>query len=268
LAREYDLERTDLAFYSDNYISNNPYKSSLVNLRILKKRKIEKRKIANPRHNEVLRNIRTFNGDKLPEYHQKLHSKSEGKIIDVSDVFSAALEQSLSSGYIHEKVWVIESGVGTPYYWNEERKVYVHKRKDGKEEEKEVEEIISLASRGLARPDAKWYYQHIYLLLPGILVQNLILAVTPWEEDDEKIKEFAKKSYEKVGKICGVYPLTLPFYNMENLENARNIYKHPSYLILEHKPEIRLEELTGNFYEDSKRIEEGLIAYANTRKKA
>jgi len=226
----YGIRRTDIGLYSDHYVSSSSYKSSLVRPRTWNGH-VRKKKLAKPREGEVLREIKTLTGERLTGHHENLYRERIASDMDeYSELYSKVLEESLSNGHIHKRVWVMEDGLAKPYMWDEEKRLY--RSKNG---EKSLEDVITLSSRSLARPDAGWYYSNIHLFQPGILLQNFVMVECPWEMEDEKIRGYAEKSYAKVMEITGTFPDLTP---------------------------------TGNFYQDSRRIEEMMVGYARNRERA
>jgi len=133
----------------------------LVNKRILKG--IKRKKIAKPEEKEVLREIITTSGEKLPEYHWKIYELNPK---DCSYMFSQFLAEYLNAGNITERVWIQKENNGRvkeyPFDWDEENKCYYSQKLC---ETLTKEEVIEL-------------------------------MVTPWENEDEKIQKIARKGYE------------------------------------------------------------------------
>ena len=252
LANLFGFDFEALEFTIDTFTWSNPLKKSYVHNRIAADRRIVKKKIAMPRNGDVLRCIETFENVRLAEYHEKLYDKAiASPRQELSHIFAGALLQSLERGNVPERVWIIKGRRSEPAVWNEERKKYVL-MKTG--QEMEVEEVMDYAERGRARPDASWYFERIYLFLPGILCENLAFFVTPWENDDEKIKSIAKRSYEAVKRAAGVYPLTVPFFDSNLDERAKTkLGKYPGYTLVEESVSVA-NDCSGNFYRESERI--------------
>ncbi len=257
LAENYGLDFGTAELTIDNFVWGNPLKKSYVHNRIVNERKIEKKKIAKPKDGEVLRCIKTLEDILLPEYHHKRYYE---KVIrkeknDLSDIFACALSQSLENGRTPKAVWIIENGRSEKGVWDEKEKVYIL-RKSGRK--MKIEEVMEYAEKSKARPDASWYYTNLYLLLPGILCEEMALLVTPWEEDEEKIKSLAKKGYEEVKRATGVYPLTVPFYDPNKNERAKIRFgKNPGCVLVEEEVDVK-HNPSGNFYKDSKYLYEEL----------
>lgn len=256
-----------LSFISDLFTSTSPLKVSYVKLKWLKNGGVVGERIARPREGEVLWAIWTHNGKSLPQYHLHLYKEvCGGSVTDLSMVFSRALGYSLLHGYRHQRIWVTERMDGTyisfPYRWDERKERYVPKKYRSM---KTVEDVIELAFKGFARPDASWYYKHLFLFIPGIL-RRFILLVTPWEEDDEKIRRLAEEAYEFVRKVTGVFPLTAAVPNIGNLKEAKIFGKRPEYTLLDEVPDINIK--VGNFYETSKMIVRELVKNVRAYKKA
>lgn len=258
LTKVYGAKFAHFSFEEDHYVSANPYKVSLVKVRTRENGQTKIKRIAFPEEKEPLGKIKTITGEFLPEYHNRNFKILEAENRDFSSLFAKVLAESLKHGYIHKKTWIIEKDANekykaNKYYWDGKDYVSGVKKLSKRE-------VVELAERKLARPDASWYYKNIYFFIPGIL-WNLILCVTPWEEDDEKIQEFVAKSYKHVKEVSGVYPLITPFFNIGNYKKARTkLGKHPEYVILKEIPEISVESQK-NIYEASKIIGYELIKY-------
>lgn len=166
----------------------------MVNKRILTEKGIKRKKIAKPEEKEVLREIITTSGEKLPEYHWKIYELNPK---DCSYMFSQFLAEYLNAGNITERVWIQKENNGRvkeyPFDWDKENKCYYSQKLC---ETLTKEEVIELAEKNKVRPDAKDYYEKLYLFIPGILYPNFVLMEVPWENEDEKIQKIARKGYE------------------------------------------------------------------------
>ena len=242
-----DGNYTPLGFTADGYVSSNSYKVSLVNKRILTEKGIKRKKIAKPEEKEILAKIITTSGKTLPEYHYTMYELSPK---DVSSLFSKFLAEYLNAGNITERVWIQKENNGRvkeyAFDWDEENKWYYSQKLC---ESLTKEEAIELAEKNKARPDARLYYENLYLSIPGVLYPNFGLMVTPWENDDEKIQKIARKGYENAKEIAGVYPLVIPFYDVEKDENYRKLAKYPDWLYISEERE-RIEEIEEKVIKD------------------
>ncbi len=264
LAEEYGINFLPLTFKIDTYTSNNPLKSSYVNRKLVEENgknggwRIRKERIARPLEKQVLCRIETVHGVPLDEYYEKRWSAYGRGHFDFGSTFSSALAQNLNNGRenIIENVWIEVNGKGQAekFTYDPEKKAYVC-AKAGME--LSIDEVAKLAEQRKARPDASWYYQKLYLLIPGILCPQSLLMVTPWEQDDGKIQGMAHEAYEEIKGVAGVYPATARFYDVNNDERyIKTLGKYPAYR--QPEPELWIEgdnlKMEGNFYKDAKTI--------------
>ena len=82
-----------------------------------------------------------------------------------------------------------------------------------------LDDVIELAHQNKARADGTFNYQKIYPAIMGMV--PFVAAVTPWEQDDAGVQEFANNLQKSTFEITGECIPTMPFYNMDKVANKR-----------------------------------------------
>ncbi|GEM_PF-1131829 len=196
----FGLSPVNFTFGTDAFSSRNADKVNLVKVRFAVSHAengqpiIRIDKIADPRILEsmVLREIVVSDGLRLPEYHQRLRTKTFGERCpatrDIGALFSLYLRRA------------------------KKRPPYVFEINGLRAQKKPLEEANLYASR----PPASWYYP---LYLANFIQGNLVLFETyeNMNGDVHKIKEEFRSAMDMVMDATGVYPMVVqtPALNLE-----------------------------------------------------
>ncbi len=278
LSQALGVENGTLTYMRDQYDERNQSKRAMIEIREMREGEEKRREIGNAHDAQVLSDIKTHDGKPVYSYHLDLlqsygYSLPAGDFSGVFSEFLASALQHLSPDDIHRyfgMVFVVEEEerngkkmlVRRPYFFKK-KKEHFRNRESGNEIS--VEDLISLAERGEAFPTAKTYYNHLLLFLPGNLYPQHVQYVTPFEEDDEKIRKAAAEGVKRVKEVTGEYPLHVVIPNLK--EDA---YKYILEGVDELSKKIKIPEVndSSNLYRVAREIYEELRKYAGTDKKA
>jgi len=227
LSQELGLENGTMTYMRDQYDDRNYSKKAIIEITKIENGSEKREKIGDAHNSQVLSNIATHDGNTIYSYHFELlnkygYSPPAGDVSEVFSDFLASALQHLPSKQISKHfqlVFVVEKEerngekilVRKPYFF---KKKYFKNKENGKEIP--LEEMVSLAKQGNAYPSAGTYYRHLLLFMPGIMFPQHAQIVTPFEEDDEKIKKAAAEGVKRVKEITGECPLWIVTPNFEN----------------------------------------------------
>jgi hypothetical protein len=159
-------------------------------------------------------------------------------IVDISPIYSMILQMNIDNcGETISGVMVKIDGALTQLYWDNEKQCYIGSAKTGKKIQFSKDEVKFFASKGSARPDAKWNYENFYLFLPGILCPKMAFVVNPFEFDDLKLLAPTFSLIEKTQSMFSLPPLIIPILpfsqlDLEVINRAKSkVGKYPEYVI-------------------------------------
>ncbi len=260
-------------YVKDQYKEGNPFKRSIAEINDFKTGKIIK--LGNPVEDQILSDITIeVDGKEVPaiKYHSNLLDECgyPNRHPDVSPLFSEFLSSSLQNLNNKEikkkfnKIFVIkkDGDVHIRKLFKFESGEYIGE--DGTSFTKD--EIISLADNDMAYPTAISYYTHLLPFLPGGIFAHG-QYVTPFEEDDEKIRNIAKKGCKKVKKVTGEFPLWVRIPNFS--EPYHHIFEEKEALVDEVYRKLRncIENPRTPIYKLAKKIDEVIYEYVRNDKK-
>jgi hypothetical protein len=159
-------------------------------------------------------------------------------IVDISPIYSKILQMNFDNGgETIPEVMVKIDDMLVQLYFDEARQIYSGSTKSGQKIQCTKDDIKSFASKGSARPSAKWNYDEFYLFLPGILCPEMAFVVNPFEFDDPKLMEPTFSLIEKTQRMFSLPPLIIPILPFSQLDlgiinKAKSkVGKYPEYAI-------------------------------------
>ncbi len=222
---------------------------------------VEYRTLAHPVAGEMLKTIKTVDGESLVEYHKKIFAeRNKGiKVHDLSSTLLEAFKQGLDGGYhpdtvwINEKMWVNGDNnavrtVSEKYDFCPAREKYISK---SKVHEKTLGEVMELAAEGTVIPPAEFNYSIGFAMLA---LSPQVVQVENWDESG-KMEDLAANYFSEILKETGIRPLVIKYFDPDKHEQlVRKIGRYPDYAIIGGFLDGIRINTSGYFYTDSKII--------------
>ncbi len=219
------FERFDLTYLMDGFSTRNPFKVSLLRLRVLREsgRKAELLTywLADEfLENQVIEDISAFNGlERAYVFHRRLMRKMGyvSKSRDISELLVEFTKQGLENMRkgealkIFNRLFVLEKAgnirVRRRYDYSE--KIGAYTSKDNRNVIN-FDEMIDLAERDLVLPSSETYYSHFFFFIPGILEPDFVQIEAEFETADSEILRPALEGFCRVKRVTGHFPLIIP----------------------------------------------------------
>jgi len=237
LCRLTGLERNDLTYLKDGFSSRNPFKNTLVKVKVAEKEngswRIQSYRISDGyTENQVIMDIEVRGGVRSYEYHLELLERyGYGlKFTDVSDLLSEWVASSLvhlkksDIVRVFDSLFVIKSRDG---FRIRERYTPAEAGFRSKNDELTLEEMVELASKSLVLPSARSYYKAFFFFLPGIYIEDYVQFEAVFETADAYIFDPVVEGFKNCKDSTGFYPLIAPLPDF-NVEKTFHFTKNPA----------------------------------------
>ncbi len=241
ICRIYGFERFDLTYLKDGFSTRNPFKMSLVRMRILRKgdggtELLMYRLTDEFSENQVIGDISALNGfEKAYILHRRLMERLgyTSKSKDVSELLAEFTKHGLADMRKEEalktfdRLFVVEKAGGVKirirYDYSDKTGAYVSK--DG-QNVVDFEEMVEFAERNAVLPSSETYYSQFFFFIPGMLEPNFIQIEAEFETADAEILRPALEGFWRVKKVTGDFPLLILMKDL-NVWDEVKLTKNP-----------------------------------------
>ncbi len=225
LCRLLNFDRFDLTYLLDGFSTKNPFKMSLIKMKMVKPKNNERWAIETYNlsdryaENQVIKDLEVLNGlKKAYEFHREMmkNLRYESKSSDISDLLIDFIKFGLSHlrsdeiGKVFRKVFLLEKRgditIRERFVFDTDKKVFISK--SGKKTV-DINEMASFAENGMVLPSSETYYRDFFFFLPGILEPEFIQIEAEFETADQSIVEPALDGFWKVKEVTGQFPSIL-----------------------------------------------------------
>ena len=231
LCRLNDFERCDITYLGDGFSTRNPFKVSLVKIKVLNPEErganLQIYRLSESYfENQVMEDIDVFDGiEKAHIFHQRLKKKMgySCRSKDISDLLSEFTKHGLSSMKrdeavdVFRKLFVVkEQGkIKIRRRFTFDRKKGVYTSKDGKDE-LAFPEMVDMAERNSVLPASETYYSEFFFFIPGILEPEFVQIEAEFETADPEIYKPALTGFWRAKEIAGRFPslISIPDFNV------------------------------------------------------
>ncbi len=242
----FGLERFDITYLLDGFSTRNPFKMSLVKMKVLFPGKngfqIGTYRLAEDYvENQVIEDMEVYGGfDRSYLFHRKTMEKMgyTAKSKDISHLLLEFTKYGLSNMgkdeavNVFSNVFVIEKTgkhrIRRRYSFSRKADAYISK---SGAKTIQFQEMIDLAEKDLVLPSSETYYSEFFFFIPGILEESFIQIEAEFETAEPEILKPALKGFWKVKEVTGCFPALIPIIDL-NLDDSLKFTRNPGCVCL------------------------------------